>query len=65
MKRPTSSKDGKIPVPANDSAVEIHSSPACRKWDSWFDSEHVTADFIEDTEQPSEQQREPFRRQYS
>jgi len=54
MKHPTSSEDGQVPVPANDSAVEIHSSPAYKEWDSWFDSEHVTADFMEDRDQPSE-----------
>ena len=61
MKRPISSQDGQVPIPENDSGVESHSSPTCGEWDSWFDSEHVTPDFMEDREQPSEQQREPFR----
>ncbi|UWS31844.1 type II toxin-antitoxin system VapB family antitoxin [Erwinia pyrifoliae] len=27
-------------------------------WDNWFDGENVTADFMDDREQPSEQRRE-------
>ncbi|WP_263226242.1 antitoxin [Pseudomonas alabamensis] len=29
-------------------------------WDSWFDGEGVTADFMAEREQPAEQEREAF-----
>lgn len=33
-------------------------TPAGESWDSWFDGPGVTADFMSEREQPSEQQRE-------
>jgi antitoxin VapB len=35
-------------------------TPAGESWDSWFDGDPVTADFVPDREQPSEQERESF-----
>ena len=35
-------------------------TPAGESWDSWFDSEGVTADFMTQREQPSDQEREAF-----
>lgn len=35
-------------------------TPAGESWDSWFDSEGVTPDFMNEREQPGEQQREPL-----
>ncbi|WP_248800093.1 type II toxin-antitoxin system VapB family antitoxin [Pseudomonas sp. MWU13-2105] len=35
-------------------------TPAGESWDSWFDGEGVTADFMADREQPVEQERELF-----
>ena len=35
-------------------------TPAGESWDSWFDSEGVTADFMADREQPADQERESF-----
>jgi antitoxin VapB len=35
-------------------------TPAGESWDSWFDSEGVSSDFMVDREQPSEQEREAF-----
>ncbi|WP_048696612.1 type II toxin-antitoxin system VapB family antitoxin [Erwinia piriflorinigrans] len=35
-------------------------SPVGESWDNWFDGENVTADFMDDREQPSEQRREHF-----
>jgi antitoxin VapB len=35
-------------------------TPADETWDSWFDGESVTADFMADREQPAEQERESF-----
>lgn len=32
--------------------------PVGESWDSWFDGEGVTADFMSDREQPDEQKRE-------
>ncbi len=34
--------------------------PAGEAWDSWFDSEGVTEDFMTDRGQPEEQKRESF-----
>lgn len=34
--------------------------PAGEGWDSWFDGEGVTADFMQQRDQPEEQQRESF-----
>ncbi|WP_152221357.1 type II toxin-antitoxin system VapB family antitoxin [Pseudomonas sp. SCB32] len=35
-------------------------SPAGESWDSWFDGEDVSQDFMADREQPAEQEREGF-----
>ncbi|WP_426152982.1 type II toxin-antitoxin system VapB family antitoxin [Pseudomonas sp. DC3000-4b1] len=35
-------------------------TPAGESWDSWFDSEGVTADFMAEREQPADQERETF-----
>nr|WP_298411229.1 type II toxin-antitoxin system VapB family antitoxin [uncultured Halomonas sp.] len=35
-------------------------TPAGAAWDSWFDEEGVSADFMTDREQPAEQERETF-----
>ncbi|ANF89337.1 antitoxin (plasmid) [Pseudomonas antarctica] len=35
-------------------------TPAGESWDSWFDGEGVTADFMADREQPADQERESF-----
>lgn len=35
-------------------------TPAGESWDSWFDGEGVTSDFMNDREQPADQERESF-----
>lgn len=35
-------------------------TPAGESWDSWFDGDGVTADFMKDREQPADQERESF-----
>ncbi|MFK3915225.1 toxin-antitoxin system antitoxin VapB [Enterobacter cancerogenus] len=35
-------------------------TPAGESWDSWFDGESVSADFMNVREQPTEQEREGF-----
>ena len=35
-------------------------APAGEAWDSWFDGEGVTEDFLSEREQPLEQNRESF-----
>lgn len=35
-------------------------APAGEAWDSWFDSDGVTNDFMNEREQPKEQEREDF-----
>jgi antitoxin VapB len=35
-------------------------TPAGEGWDSWFEGEGVTADFMTERDQPAEQQREDF-----
>jgi antitoxin VapB len=35
-------------------------TPAGESWDSWFDGESVSADFMDDREQPADQPRESF-----
>lgn len=35
-------------------------TPAGESWDSWFDGEGVSADFMTDREQPADQERESF-----
>lgn len=37
-------------------------TPAGEAWDSWFDGDSVTADFMTEREQPANQEREPFTR---
>lgn len=34
--------------------------PAGESWDTWFDGEGASADFMSDRDQPPEQQRESF-----
>ncbi|MBT9265578.1 MULTISPECIES: type II toxin-antitoxin system VapB family antitoxin [Pseudomonas] len=35
-------------------------TPAGESWDSWFDGDDVSADFMVDREQPNDQERESF-----
>ena len=35
-------------------------TPAGESWDSWFEGEGVTADFMSEREQPDDQLREAF-----
>lgn len=35
-------------------------TPAGESWDSWFDGEGVTADFMADSEESTDQERESF-----
>jgi antitoxin VapB len=35
-------------------------TPAESTWDSWFDTEGATDDFMSDREQPEDQDRDPF-----
>ncbi|WP_283189656.1 type II toxin-antitoxin system VapB family antitoxin [Pseudomonas sp. PMCC200344] len=35
-------------------------TPADETWDSWFDGDGVSADFMTDREQPADQERESF-----
>lgn len=35
-------------------------TPAGESWESWFDGEGATADFMTDREQPADQERESF-----
>ena len=35
-------------------------TPAGEAWDSWFDGDGVTADFMAEREQPADQERETF-----
>jgi antitoxin VapB len=35
-------------------------TPAGESWDSWFDGENVTSDFMTERDQPSDQEREAF-----
>ena len=35
-------------------------TPAGESWDSWFDDEGVTAEFMTEREQPADQEREEF-----
>ena len=35
-------------------------TPAGESWDSWFDGEGATPDFINDLDQPADQERESF-----
>jgi antitoxin VapB len=36
-------------------------TPAGEAWDSWFDGDSATADFMTEREQPADQERESFR----
>ena len=35
-------------------------TPAGKSWDSWFDGDSVSADFMNDREQPAVQERDAF-----
>jgi antitoxin VapB len=35
-------------------------SPAGESWDSWFDGEGIASDFMNEREQPADQEREAF-----
>lgn len=35
-------------------------TPAGESWDSWFDGDNVSADFMSEREQPADQEREGF-----
>lgn len=35
-------------------------TPAGEAWDSWFDGDNATADFLAEREQPADQERESF-----
>lgn len=35
-------------------------TPAGESWDSWFEGEGVTADFMSERDQPADQQRDEF-----
>ncbi|QTF91347.1 type II toxin-antitoxin system VapB family antitoxin [Halomonas sp. BM-2019] len=35
-------------------------APAGESWDSWFEGDGVTSDFMSEREQPDDQTREPF-----
>jgi antitoxin VapB len=35
-------------------------TPAGEAWDSWFDGDSATADFMTEREQPADQERESF-----
>ena len=35
-------------------------TPAGQSWDSWFDDEGVTSDFMVEREEPADQERESF-----
>lgn len=35
-------------------------TPAGESWDSWFEAEGVTADFMSERDQPADQQRDEF-----
>lgn len=35
-------------------------TPVSEAWDSWFNGQSVTADFMSEREQPNEQEREAF-----
>ena len=56
-----------VALPDNVSQVEIIAvgrtriiTPAGEGWDSWFDGEDVTSDFMTSRDQPDEQERESF-----
>lgn len=38
----------------------VFKSNRSEAWDSWFDGQGVTADFMSEREQPTEQEREGF-----
>lgn len=54
-------------LPADVKRVDVVSigrtriiTPAGESWDSWFDGDGVSDDFMNDREQPVAQEREPF-----
>ncbi|MDX9666362.1 type II toxin-antitoxin system VapB family antitoxin [Pseudomonas sp. P5_152] len=56
-----------VAMPADVKRVEVIAigrarliTPAGEAWDSWFDGETVTDDFMADREQPANQERELF-----
>ncbi|MFL1516563.1 MULTISPECIES: type II toxin-antitoxin system VapB family antitoxin [Pseudomonas] len=56
-----------VAMPGNVKRVEVIAigrtriiTPAGEAWDSWFDGESVTPDFMIDREQPADQERESF-----
>lgn len=56
-----------VAMPENIKKVDIISlgrarliTPAGEAWDTWFDGDNVSDDFMCDREQPSEQERETF-----
>ena len=56
-----------VAMPADVKRVEVIAigrarliTPAGEAWDSWFDGESITADFMTDREQPADQERESF-----
>lgn len=56
-----------VAMPADVKRVEVIAigrarliTPAGEAWDSWFDGETVTDDFMADREQPANQERESF-----
>jgi len=56
-----------VALPGNIKKVDVIAvgqtriiTPAGASWDSWFDGPSVSADFMQDREQPTEQEREGF-----
>ena len=56
-----------VALPGNIKKVDVIAvgqtriiTPAGASWDSWFDGPSVSADFMQDREQPAEQEREGF-----
>jgi len=56
-----------VALPAHIKRVDIVAigririlTPAGESWDSWFDGENVTDDFMAEREQPAYQEREAF-----
>ncbi|WP_407861477.1 toxin-antitoxin system antitoxin VapB [Escherichia coli] len=56
-----------VALPENVKKVDIIAvgrtriiTPAGESWDSWFDGDSVSADFMNDREQPAVQERESF-----
>ena len=56
-----------VALPGNIKKVDVIAvgqtriiTPAGTSWDSWFDGPSVSSDFMQDREQPAEQEREGF-----